>query len=35
MDQWSAWYQGYTFNLPFTKSAVEAAKSHRLLLKPN
>ena len=26
MDQWKAWYEGTTFNLPFSKPAVEAAK---------
>ena len=34
MDQWQAWYQGSTFNLPFSAKAVEAAKSHRLALEP-
>ena len=35
MDQWKAWYEGTTFSLPFTAKAVEAAKTHRLLLEPN
>ncbi len=34
MDQWSAWYEGYTFPLPFTPAAVEATRAHRLVLEP-
>ena len=34
MDQWKAWYEGTTFTLPFSAKAVEAAKSHRLVLEP-
>jgi penicillin amidase len=34
MDQWKAWYEGTTFTLPFSAKAVEAAKSHRLMLVP-
>lgn len=34
MDQWQAWYTGYTFTLPFSKSAVEDATAHRLILEP-
>jgi penicillin amidase len=34
MDQWKAWYEGTTFALPFSAKAVEAAKSHRLVLQP-
>jgi penicillin amidase len=34
MDQWQAWYEGTTFNLPFTEQAVEATKAHRLMLEP-
>jgi penicillin amidase len=34
MDQWNAWYQGYTFSLPFSKTAVENATTHRLMLEP-
>ena len=34
MDQWKAWYEGTTFTLPFSAKAVEAAKTHRLLLEP-
>jgi penicillin G amidase len=34
MDQWKAWYEDSTFILPFSESAVEAAKMHRLVLEP-
>ena len=34
MDQWKAWYTGYTFMLPFSKSAVAESATHRLLLEP-
>jgi len=34
MDQWPAWYEGSTFKLPFTTQAVEANKTHQLLLEP-
>jgi len=34
MDQWRAWYTGYTFTLPFSKSALEDATAHRLILEP-
>jgi len=34
MDQWQAWYTGYTFTLPFSKSAVDKAAAHRLILQP-
>jgi penicillin G amidase len=34
MDQWKAWYEGTTFTLPFSAHAVEAAKSHRLVMVP-
>jgi penicillin G amidase len=34
LDQWNAWYEGFTFTLPFTPRAVEANKVHRLLLEP-
>jgi len=34
MDQWKAWYEGTTFILPFSAKAVEAAKTHRLVLEP-
>jgi penicillin amidase len=34
MDQWQAWYTGFTFTLPFSKSAVEDGTGHRLILEP-
>ncbi len=34
MDQWKAWYEGYTFTLPFTRSAVAAVQQHALVLLP-
>lgn len=34
MDQWSAWYHGTTFKLPFSEAAVEQAAEHRLQLLP-
>ena len=34
MDQWKAWYEGSTFQLPFTSHAVEASSAHRLVLEP-
>ncbi len=33
-DQWNAWYNGTTFALPFTPSAVAAQTSHTLQLQP-
>jgi penicillin G amidase len=33
-DQWSAWYQGTTFALPFSDSTVQAATVHTLQLVP-
>jgi penicillin G amidase len=35
MDQWPAWYNGATFPLPFTNSAVDAATTHTLTLTPH
>lgn len=34
MDQWKAWYEGYTFPLPFSSAAVQSAKAHQLMLEP-
>ncbi len=34
MDQWKAWYEGSTFTLPFSKTAVQAARVHELTLEP-
>jgi penicillin amidase len=34
MDQWRAWYEGFTFLWPFSEAAVEKARAHELLLEP-
>jgi penicillin amidase len=34
-DQWSAWYEGRTFALPFSAAAVDAARVHTLTLRPS
>jgi penicillin G amidase len=34
MDQWNAWYEGYTFAWPFSNQAVDASRQHQLILKP-
>jgi len=34
MDQWSAWYKGSTFRLPFSPEAVEQHRQHELTLLP-
>lgn len=34
MDQWNAWYQGFTFPLPFSSEATQLSKSHDLVLVP-
>ena len=33
MDQWKAWYEGFTFVWPFSEPAVERASAHRLVLE--
>jgi len=33
-DQWTYWYNGQTFTLPFTDAAVAAATAHTLRLQP-
>ena len=33
MDQWKAWYEGYTFKLPYSEKAVAATKRHELVLE--
>ncbi len=33
-DQWSAYYNGRTFNLPFSQQAVQQAGVHHLRLEP-
>jgi penicillin G amidase len=32
MDQWKAWYEGYTFKLPYSDKAVGASKQHELVM---
>jgi penicillin amidase len=34
MDQWQAWYEGFTFARPFSEPAVEKARAHELVLEP-
>jgi len=34
MDQWKAWYEGFTFTWPFSGVAVEKARAHTLMLEP-
>jgi penicillin amidase len=34
VDQWKAWYEGYTFPFPFSKQAVEKAGLHEMTLQP-
>jgi penicillin G amidase len=34
MDQWKAWYEGYTFTLPFSHAAVEKTRAHEVVLEP-
>ena len=34
MDQWKAWYEGYTFTLPFSHAAVERTRAHEVVLEP-
>jgi penicillin amidase len=34
MDHFPAWYEGWTFALPFSASAVEKARAHTLVLEP-
>jgi penicillin G amidase len=33
LDQWKAWYDGYTFKLPYSEKAVAASKRHELVLE--
>lgn len=34
LDQWPAWYEGKTFAVPFSAEAVQAARTHELVLEP-
>jgi len=33
MDQWKAWYEGYTFKLPYSEKAVAGTKQHELVME--
>ena len=35
LDQCTAWYEGRTFPLPFSAKAIQAAKTHQLVLQPS
>jgi penicillin amidase len=35
MDQWKAWFEGRTFELPYSADAVQRSAAHRLLLSPS
>jgi penicillin amidase len=34
MDQWKAWYEGFTFTWPFSGPAVAKSRVHQLVLEP-
>jgi len=34
LDQWNAWYEGFTFTWPFSGPAVDKARAHELVLEP-
>jgi penicillin G amidase len=34
LDQWKAWYEGFTFTWPFSGPAVDRARAHQLVLEP-
>jgi penicillin amidase len=34
MDQWGAWYEGWTFAFPFSSGAIEKGKKHEMTLVP-
>ncbi|MGC2186728.1 MAG: penicillin acylase family protein [Terriglobales bacterium] len=33
MDQWKAWYEGYTFKLPYSEKAVAGTRQHELVME--
>jgi penicillin amidase len=33
-DQWTAWYEGFTFTWPFSGPAVDKSRAHELVLEP-
>jgi penicillin G amidase len=34
LDEWTAWYEGFTFAWPFSGAAVDKARTHELVLEP-
>lgn len=34
MDQWDAWYKGFTFPWPYSPAAAQKARAHELILEP-
>ncbi len=34
LDQWKAWYEGFTFAWPFSDAAVEKTRAHELVMEP-
>jgi penicillin amidase len=34
LDQWKAWYEGFTFGWPFSGPSVEKARVHEVVLEP-
>src|ERR1700730_784899 len=34
LDQWKAWYEGYSFKLPYSHQAVAASRQHQLVMEP-
>ena len=34
MDQWKAWYEGFTFPWPFSGAAVDKERAHEVVLEP-
>jgi len=34
MDQWSSWFRGSTFTLPYSRQAIEKHTRHVLVLVP-
>ncbi|HXZ41590.1 MAG TPA: penicillin acylase family protein [Terriglobales bacterium] len=34
LDQWDAWYKGFTFAWPYTAEAIQRGRSHELMLQP-
>jgi penicillin amidase len=34
LDQWAAWYEGFTFPWSFSRAAVEKVRAHEVVLEP-